>query len=341
MRGSRRAVAAAALLLPVLSGCVAAAALPVLAAGGLVKTQADGESRSENRGPPRVAIPADPLPGPQDSALAAAPSASGAAGAIVRDYAFADGSTITVTTIAGTRPAEPAAALAAAPVSLPRPPSAIETEADLPKATFLAGVTELPSPAVSSPGVRPGSAGTSYAQFAAFAREQAALPATGAERRSAILANSGRLAPETRECSIHPAAVLIDLDPAGGALDTARPVAADPALATSLAELRREGVEIGWVSSRTADRAGAIRKALAAAGLDPDGRDQLVLLRFGEERKQTRREDFAKAHCVIAIAGDERADFDELFAYLRDPNAATPLDTLIGKGWFLVPPPLD
>ena len=92
---------------------------------------------------------------------------------------------------------------------------------------------------------------------------------------------------------------------------------------------------------RPADRAGAIRKALATAGLDPDGRDQLVLLRFPEERKQTRRDDFAKANCVLAMAGDERADFDELFSYLRDPAAATTLDVLIGKRWFLVPPPLN
>lgn len=337
-----RPAIAAALLLPLLSGCVAAA-IPVLAAGGLVKTQSDGRGERVASGPPRVAIPADP-PAPAGIAANAAGAGTDAApgppAVIVRDYAFTDGSTVTVTNAMGATPRPAMAAMGPAPM----PPSwakPLETDAKVPQATLLVGVTELPAPTAAVPGARAAGHGAKYAQFAAFAREQAAIPAAGADRRSAMLADSGRLSPDTRACSIHPAAVLIDLDPADGAIDTAQPLAADPVFAASLADLRREGVEIGWVSGRTADRAGAIRKVLAAAGLDPDGRDQLVLLRFPEERKQTRREDFAKAHCVLAIAGDERADFDELFSYLRDPNAATPLDALIGKGWFLVDPPLN
>ena len=83
-----------------------------------------------------------------------------------------------------------------------------------------------------------------------------------------------------------------------------------------------------------------MRKALIAAGLDPAGRDELVLLRYPQERKQTRLEDFAAEFCVVALAGDERADFDELFQYLKNPAAAAPLEALIGKGWFLIPQPL-
>lgn len=333
-----RSTIAAALLLPLLSGCVAAA-IPVLAAGGMLKTQADGRDNQTAKGQPRVALPADPpaparvvantSDNPLDDAEATLPAA------IVRDYSFADGTKVTVTNAMASVP-RPVEVAPGTPSAAPR-----VTEANLPQATLLSGVTELSAPASVRPSALPAAPGSSYADFAAFARAQAAIPVVGADRRSAILADSGRLVPETRLCSIHPGAILIDLDPAGDALDTARPLAANPALAVGLAELRREGIEIGWVSARTADRAGAIRKALAASGLDPDGRDQLVLLRFPEERKQTRREDFAKANCVLAIAGDERADFDELFGYLRDPAAPTPLDTLIGKGWFLVPPPLN
>lgn len=319
--GGRTRAALAAASLTVLSGCVAAA-IPVIAAGGLVQTQADG--REPPRDPrPRVALPAEPEP-----STAPADAQGPPRGAIVRDYTFADGSSVTVTNAVG-------AGVKALP-TLPDRPSEAEPEA----ITLLAGATELPAPSAqpAAPDALPGTG--AYAEFAAFARAQAAIPAAGAERRSAMLDDSTRLTAETEVCSIHPGAVLIDLDPAGGAFDEAAPPAGDPALAAALAELRREGVEIGWVSSRTADRAGAIRRALVSSGLDPDGRDQLVLLRLPEDSKQTRREDFARSHCVLAIAGDERADFDELFAYLRDPAAATPLDTLIGRGWFLVPTPL-
>jgi hypothetical protein len=45
--------------------------------------------------------------------------------------------------------------------------------------------------------------------------------------------------------------------------------------------------------------------------------------------------------CIVAIAGDERSDFDELYDYLRDPNGAPALEEMIGSGWFIVPPPLE
>ena len=38
--------------------------------------------------------------------------------------------------------------------------------------------------------------------------------------------------------------------------------------------------------------------------------------------------------------GDEKRDFDELFAFLKDPDAAFALDTLLGEAWFLAPAPL-
>ena len=52
------------------------------------------------------------------------------------------------------------------------------------------------------------------------------------------------------------------------------------------------------------------------------------------------REQAAQTACLVAIAGDERRDFDELFGYLRDPTMATHFDSLLGAGWFLVPNPL-
>ncbi|RYD88879.1 MAG: hypothetical protein EOP61_32750 [Sphingomonadales bacterium] len=180
-----------------------------------------------------------------------------------------------------------------------------------------------------------------YGDFYGYSQRVGTLPIAGSERLSAMLADPGTLAPTTRECSVHPAAVLIDLDPGAGVLDPAKAIHADPKLVEALAGLRTEGVTIAWISANTADRAGAVRRALIASGLDTVGRDELALLRYPEERKQTRREDFAREYCVVAIAGDERGDFDELFQYLKDPAVAAPLEPLIGNGWFLIPQPLS
>lgn len=253
---------------PLLSGCVAAA-IPVLAAGGVVGTQVRGdENDGVAQAAPQVAVDASP------------------------GYILADGT----------------------------------------RARVVGGA--LPAPA----GPRP--AASEYEPLLAYASVQGALPAAGSVRRSAILADPGTLAPATRECSIHPAAVVIDLDPAGGVLDPAQALRADARLAGALAALRGEGLAIVWLSATTADRAGAVRRALAGSGLDPAGRDELALLRYPEERKQTRRAEIAKEFCVLAIAGDDRRDFDELFDYLKDKSLAAPLDALLGNGWFLIPQPL-
>lgn len=259
-----------------LSGCVAAA-IPVLAAGGLAKTRMD-----DNR--PQRREPVATLQGDQQAAITPDPAPVVGAGS-----------------------------------------------------ARLTSLTELPAPTASA-GARPATG--QITAFADYAARQAAIPVIGGERRSAMLADPGRMVPETRECSVHPAAVLIDIDPADTSLDLSRPLTGNAELAARLAALRAEGVVIGWTSNKTADQAGAIRKALQSSGLDPAGRDDLVLLRFPEERRQTRRTDFAKAHCVVAIAGDARTDFDELFEYLRDPAIAAPLESLVGAGWFIVPAPL-
>ncbi|GGD85923.1 hypothetical protein GCM10011515_01970 [Tsuneonella deserti] len=199
-------------------------------------------------------------------------------------------------------------------------------------------VAALPPPPVTPPAPSAESGG--YTSFLDFAAQQGALPPAGNERRSALLATRGSLEPVTSECSIHPAAVVIDLDPGSALLDPSVAIRGDRALASGLAALRAQGVTIGWITGNSADRAGDVRQALAASGLDPAGHDELVLLRYPRERKQTRREDLAKVFCIVAIAGDERSDFDELFQYLKDPALAAPLEKLIGAGWFLIPQPL-
>ena len=158
-------------------------------------------------------------------------------------------------------------------------------------------------------------------------------------RRSALLEAPGALKPITSRCSTGQPAVLIDLDPAGK-LGGAAP-RADRGLIGALAQLRAQGVAIFWISERSAGEAPAIREALRASGLDLSGRDELVLMRYPRDRKQTRRAAIGATRCVLAIVGDERRDFDELYAYLREPGFAQPLEAMIGRGWFLAPPPLQ
>ena len=95
-----------------------------------------------------------------------------------------------------------------------------------------------------------------------------------------------------------------------------------------------------WISQRPAAEVAEVAASLRASGLDPAGTDPLLLLRTPRDRKQALREEASLDVCPIAIAGDRKGDFDELFDYLRDPQAASGLDSLIGSGWFIVPPPL-
>lgn len=335
-RSYRRPLAAIAALgaLATLGGCVAAAAIPVLAGGALAGTgRADRAERTERRDG-RVEVPVD------------SPTRPTAMGTITRTQEYSDGSRVEVTMPARPPVAAPdMPATSAATLPSPSAPKSSAPAASL--ADFLPPGSKvqivsgpLPAPGGASGASGAGSSAT-YAGFSRFAGEQGALPVAGSQRRSAMLAEPGTLRPETKECSIHPAAVMIDLDPAGATLDPLRATRADAAFAAQLAQLRAMDVVVAWVSSITADRAGAVRKALVSSGLDPAGRDELVLLRFPEERKQTRRQDIAKELCVVAIAGDERADFDELFEYLKDKSGAVALESLVGNGWFLIPTPLS
>lgn len=162
--------------------------------------------------------------------------------------------------------------------------------------------------------------------------------------QSALLINPSRLDARRTKCEAfgtgakRPPAVLIDLDDKNGIFDpnVVAPTYDGDAYG-HLSRLREAGVTIGWMSALTAADAGGIRKALQASGLDVEGSDELVLFRYPDDRKQTRRGEFGSAFCLIAIAGDDRADFDELYQYLLKPNGAASLEPLIGNGWFLLP----
>jgi hypothetical protein len=261
---------AALLVLPVLSGCVAAIAVPLMTAAGAL-TQ---KKRS------RAEIVAD-LPAANAAALAALP--------------------------------EPAA---------DRPASAAE----------ITTLTALPPP---SGGSSPGP----WEAFGNYALARAKGLAEGRATDSVLLAPGAGLRFETRlrPCDTREAAVIVDLDPGSELFAPGSAGAAAPIAAATMAQIRAAGIVVLWVSQASANEVAGVAEALEASGLDPMGRDPILLVRNEEERKQVLREEANKTVCVVAIAGDRRSDFDELFDYLRDPSLARAYDGQIGDGWFLVP----
>ena len=269
-----------------------------------------------------------------DSA-ADAPSVSAAqAAAALSSVAAAEEPVETTASLARTpRAPEPAPA----PASAPSATLAMNAEAAAPVA-----VPPLPPPPAPAPEpVRTAPRPLATGEFAAlinYANRQQSRSAQN--RASAVLADRASLQPDRAACNGNEATVLIDLDPEGDTFDPTLVERAAPGLPSALAQLRAAGVKIAWISANPANQVGSIREALNRSGLDIENADQLLLMRYPEDRKQTRREDLAENACLVAIAGDTRTDFDELFEYLLNPQAAATLDPLMGNGWFIIPSPL-
>ncbi len=193
--------------------------------------------------------------------------------------------------------------------------------------------------------ITPGSNAGEFTDLLTYAREQAGqiLLQTGENAppaSTAVLSNPAALDGKRDECGERTPTVLIDLDPGDDPFMPPSAPAAQPALAAGLANLRALGLEITWLSANSAADAGKVRRALHASGLDPEKSDNLLLMRYQADRKQTRRGELSETHCIVAIAGDTRSDFDELYDYLLKPEAAFALEPIIGNGWFLIPPVL-
>jgi len=167
---------------------------------------------------------------------------------------------------------------------------------------------------------------------------QAASEKGAAEVPSALLIRPGDLTARRAPCRSRSLAVFIDLDPGRGTFDPLLPAKSNAALSAALADLRARGIAIVWFSRAGDNFAAPIRQAIVDAGYDRERRDQLVLMRSIDERKQSRRDALADFLCPIALIGDTKADFDELYLYLKNADAALALDGMIGDGWFIVDP---
>ena len=191
-------------------------------------------------------------------------------------------------------------------------------------------------------GYRRDAPATVYLDFLRFSLTQAEKYDEGEDVRSVILAAGS--APEQKKfvaCDGLPLAVMIDLD---GGIDTLSKTAEQNTgvadLAKSLAALRNTGISVIWLSDHPASQADTMIVALKSSGLMEEGDDDFLSLDRGNgDRKQARRTEASDRFCIVAMAGDRKSDFDELFTYLRDPSAFMTLDTMWDAGWFIKPVP--
>lgn len=198
----------------------------------------------------------------------------------------------------------------------------------------LTTMTALPPPSIS------GTARDPWNPFISYALARAA----GAEGGQSVLLAPGAatsLAEQRLACPESQPAVIVDLDAGPSVFTPESAGVPSPGLAEGLARLREANVVVLWLSQASANQVSEVADALVYSGLDPTGRDPLLLMRHAEDRKQTLRQEANLDVCVIAIAGDRRGDFDELFDYLRDPDSALGLEGMIGSGWFIAPTPFE
>ena len=180
-----------------------------------------------------------------------------------------------------------------------------------------------------------------YLPFVRHALGEAAKRERGEAARSAILVERVSLSqPQTISCDAKPMAALIDLDVAPGApaeMDIER----QNGFAELLETLRESGIRIVWLAG-TDERQLQPILDLLREGEEPVLRagDLMLVGLPGSYRKQERRWALAQSHCVVAIAGDRKSDFDELYDYLRDPSYAIRLELFTGRGWFELPHPV-
>lgn len=340
--GSKQAAAALLLLAgSSLSGCVAVA-IPALAGSAMVG------SRVIEGGSDAPEAAASPAPAPSPSAAPApAPQADPVSIPAAPKPPIAPVPTPSpAATPVATAPTTPPPA--PEPTAAPPPPP--------PPSNVIRPATPPPPPAAAPPAGVPAAAmpplaaypdpdrpipanQANFARFVRYAQATARSADSGTGLPSAVLSDPVALDGKRRRCAVGEQLVaVIDLDPPGNIFAPPAAPASQPGIALGLAVLRQAGVEIAWLSDLSTEQSGALRTALERSGLDPRGQDIISLRRDGGGSKQERRENLAGIACVVAIAGDERPDFDERFKYLRNPEAGAGLEPLIGDGWFLIQP---
>jgi hypothetical protein len=307
--GAKQAAALLLLAGTALPGCIAAA-IPAIAGSAMAGTRMAGDGKSQAT----------------ESAASPAPVADAPEPMSTREPA-----------------PTPTPAPAPTPAAIPEPAVAPMPEASMAAppvpATDRTTATGSRPPAYPDPARPLAPEQANFARFVRFVEASARQAAGGVDLPSAMLADPVALDGKRRRCAPGEQLVaVIDLDPAGAVFEPPANPPKEDGIALGLALLRAAGVEIAWLSDLATSQSGSLRSALERAGLDPRGQDIISLRRDGGDGKQARKDNLAGIACIIAIAGDERPDFDERFRYLRNPEAGAGLEPLIGDGWFLIPP---
>ena len=218
---------------------------------------------------------------------------------------------------------------AAQPLPVETPP-----QPNIPGEATLLPLNALPPPS----GAARNSQGV-IARFQDYAVAQASIDTAETDRQSAILADPSSLRLQRTQCGELPPAVLIDVDPGKDTADPLSDIDLPSDLVQALQTLRENEVRIAWISRMGDGFSDALRIQLDKRGFDRGYQDIILTLADLDQRKQTLRDDLADRYCIVAMLGDERYDFDELYLYLKNNDAAFALERMIGDGWFLLPPP--
>jgi len=187
-----------------------------------------------------------------------------------------------------------------------------------------------------------------YDDFAAFAVAQAetesAAGSAGPGKSVILVPRPDINKPEFTRCNAREKAVIIDLDRRIGDQNIRPSLAsasAQPGIAESVRKIRAAGLKIIWISDASDESTDAVVKMLRRTDLSrASDNDFLSLNRGRRDRKQLRRREAADRFCIVAMLGDDRSDFDELYQYLRRQDSALALGPMIGRGWFLASSPL-
>ncbi len=180
-----------------------------------------------------------------------------------------------------------------------------------------------------------------YRPFARHALSEAAKRERGRTANSAVLVERVSLAdPKAVPCAERPLAAVIDLDVAPGT-PAEMDIEPQSGFAWLLDIMRGAGIRIAWLADSDPDRMRPITDLLSEGETPVFRADQdLLMIGWPGVSKQDVRQRLAQSHCVVAIAGDRKADFDELYDYLRDESYAIRLEGYMDRGWFLLPHPV-
>jgi 5'-nucleotidase (lipoprotein e(P4) family) len=127
-------------------------------------------------------------------------------------------------------------------------------------------------------------------------------------------------------------------------------VAAVPGAVETLESARRVGVTVVFNSNRSVANAAQTVAALEGAGLGHAELGKTLWLRGdgpGSSGKDARRWEIAAKYCVVALVGDQLGDFTDLFnpggvpvPIRRNMASQTMVAAMWGLGWFMLPNPV-